>query len=155
MNTKTIAFNYQPKTIASIQFMEPEKALLLKEYFGGFLPKSTSVPTVNLTLGIISPEIRHLKKDKNVGEYLAIKKSCETGYPIHTHCDSSYKELDGCIFVYAADLPMAVLRDIMRKHPFIGTYDATKLALEEQEENKYLKENYNKLKKIIEILESK
>lgn len=153
--TKIINTTYSPKTIAAIQFMEPEKASLLKEYFGGILPKSTSVPTVNLTLGIISPEIRHLKKDKNVGEYLAIRKSCETGYPIHTHCDSSYKELDGCIFVYVADLPMAVLRDIMRKHPFIGTYDATKLALEEQEENKQLRENNAKLKKILEILESR
>lgn len=147
---KTITTTYDPKTIAAIVFMEPEKALLLKEYFGGFLPKTTNIPTVNLTLGIISPEVRHLKKSKGVGEYLAIKRSCDSGYPIHTHCDSSYKELDGCIFAYVADLPMAVLRDIMRKRPFIGAYDATTLVLEEQEENKRLKE---KLEKILDIIE--
>lgn len=152
---KTINTTYDPKTIAAIQFMEPEKALLLKEYFGGFLPKATFIPTVNLTLGIISSEIRHLKKDKNVGEYLAIRKSCETGYPVHTHCDSSYKELNGCIFAYAADLPMSVLRNIMRERPFIGTYDATILALREREENKLLKVNNAKLKKIIDILGNK
>lgn len=151
---KTVNTTYEPKTIASIQFMEPEKALLLKEYFGGFLPKSTNVPTVNLTLGIISPEVRHFRKE-SVNEYLVIKKSCETGYPVHTHSDSSYKELNGCIFAYAADLPMSVLRDIMRKRPFIGTYDATILALEELEENKHLKESNEKLKKIIDILEEK
>lgn len=150
---KTITTTYSPKTIAAIEFVEPEKALLLKEYFG-ILPKSTNVPTVNLTLGIISPEVRHFRKE-SVNEYLVIKKSCETGYPVHTHCDSSYKELDGCYFAYAADLPMSVLRDIMRKHPFIGTYDATVLALEEREENKLLKENNEKLKKILDIIEEK
>lgn len=152
---KTITTTYFPKTIASITFMEPEKALLLKEYFGGYLPSNTCIPTVNLTLGVISPEMKHLKKDKNVGEYLTIKKSCDSGYPVRTHRDSSYKELDGCYFAYAADLPMSVLRDIMRKRPFIGTYDATVLALEEREENKLLKENNEKLKKILDIIEEK
>ena len=152
---KTINTTYSPKTIAAITFMEPEKALLLKEYFGGVLPKSTSIPTVNLTLGIISPEMRHLRKNKNPGEYLTIKKSCDSGYPIHTHCDSSYKELNGCIFAYVADLPMSVLRDIMRKHPFVGTYDATMMVLVEKEENVRLKENNVKLRKILDIIEEK
>lgn len=150
---KTITTTYEPKTIAAIQFMEPEKALLLKEYFGGYLPSNISVPTVNLTLGIISPTFRHVAG--TVGEYQAVKKSCESGYPVRTYKGSSHEKINGCIFAYVADLPMSVLRDIMRKHPFIGAYDATILALEELEENKHLKENNAKLKKILDIIEEK
>lgn len=149
---KTINTTYSPKTIAAIQFMEPEKAFLLSEYFGT-LPSLTSVPTVNLTLGVISPTFRHVAG--TVGEYLIVKKSCETGYPVRTYKNSTHEAINGCIFAYAADLPMSVLRDIMRKHPFIGTYDATKIAIEELEENKRLRENSTKLKKILDILEKK
>lgn len=150
---KTINTTYNPKTISAIQFMEPEKALLLKEYFGGFLPKSTSIPTVNLTLGIISSNMCHFVNTS--GEYYAIKKSCDSGYPLKANKGSQHEILDGCIFAYVADLPMAVLRDIMRKRSFIETYDATILALEEEEESIHYKENYAKLKKIIDIIEEK
>lgn len=150
---KTITTAYEPKTVAAITFMEPEKVLLLKEYFGGYLSSNISVPTVNLTLGVISPTFRHVAG--TVGEYQAIKKSCDSGYPVHTYKGSSHEKINDCIFAYVADLPMSVLRDIMRKRPFIGTYDATVLALEELEENKHLKESNEKLKKIIDILEEK
>ena len=50
---------------------------------------------------------------------------------------------------------MSVLRDIMRKHPFVGTYDATMMVLVEKEENVRLKENNVKLRKILDIIEEK
>ncbi len=152
--TKTINTAYSPKTMAAIEFMEPEKAILLKEYFGEFSPKSTSIPTVNLTLGIISPIFNHITV--TVGEYQAIKKSCGNGYPIRTYKGSFHEILNGCIFSYAADLPMCVLRDVMRKHPYNNNmYKATLTALKEQEESKQLRKNNEKLKKILDILEEK
>ena len=39
-----------------------------------------------------------------------------------------HEVLNGCIFAYAADLPMSVLRMIASKQAFIGTYDATMIA---------------------------
>lgn len=151
--TKTITLDYSPKTIAAIQFIEPNKAILLESYFGGVITPSTSIPTINLTLGIISPEMRHFSR--NVGEYQAIKKSCDTGCAIHTYKGSGHQVLNDCIFAYAADLPVSVLRDLMRKRKYINPRHATLLALHELEENKNLRENNIKLKKIIDILESK
>ena len=72
-----------------------------------------------------------------VGEYLAVKKSCDRQLPIKTNKGSSHEILNGCIFAYVADLPMSVLRMIAFKQAFVGTYDATMRQLLE-----YIAEHY-------------
>ena len=152
--TKTINTAYSPKTFAAIKFMEPEKYFLLTDYFYS-IPYNTSVPTVNLTLGIISSTMSHYAR--TVGEYLAVRKSCETGLPVKTNKGSLHEALNGCIFAYAADLPMAVLRDIIKKHPDSCMWPEfrTEKALKEREEAEKIRKNNEKLKKILDILEEK
>lgn len=147
---KTIYTTYQPKTLSAIEFFEPEKAEFLKNYFGGFLPKSTSIPTVNLTLGIISPDMKQVIG--SVGEYLAVKKSCDRQLPIKTNKGSNHEILNGCIFAYVADLPMSVLRMIAFRQAFVGTYDATMIALQSIEKEKQYKKDSEKLHKVLEAL---
>lgn len=112
---------YRPATFEAIMFNEPKKAMLLENYFAKqreYL-KSSSIPTVNLTYGIISPRSTHIAKPGwtgVAGEYLAIKKSCETGKQASTYGKSYYSNISGCRFAYAADLPIAYLIEIMDRN---------------------------------------
>lgn len=112
---------YRPATFEAIMFNEPKKAMLLENYFAKqreYL-KSSSIPTVNLTYGIISPRSTHIAKPGwtgVAGEYLAIKKSCETGNQARVYGKSYYSNISGCRFAYAADLPIAYLIEIMDRN---------------------------------------
>ena len=164
MNTNySIHTAYRPASMSAIRFNEPEKAALLDNYFGFPVPNN-AVPTINLTLGVISPVITHIKKTGDygsIGEYQAITKSCETGNPVVTHSNCSYPEINGCIFTYVADVSLNVLKNYMRE-PFIGSYDKTILTLEEKEKKvrdqvliKKITEENKKLKEIVDSIAEK
>ena len=113
---------YRPATFEAIMFNEPKKAMLLENYFAKqreYL-KSSSIPTVNLTYGIISPRIAHIcstGESGYVGEVRAIKKSCERENIVRVHkTNNHYKAINGCRFAYAADLPISYLSELMSKN---------------------------------------
>lgn len=122
MNTNyNMHIAYRPASMSAIRFHEPEKAALLDNYFEFRIPNN-AVPTINLTLGVISPSLTHITAPGGrgyAGEYHAIVKSCETGNSIKTYTKSSYPELNGCIFAYVADVSINVLKSLMTK-PTLG-----------------------------------
>ena len=137
---------YRPASMSAIRFHEPEKATLLDNYFGFRIPNH-AVPTVNLTLGVISPSLTHLTLPNYkgyCGEYRAIVKSCETGNPIKVFAKSYYFELNGCIFAYVADVSLNVLKSLM-VNPTLGPAVDTRKALKEKE---LLKKNQEIIKKL-------
>lgn len=150
MNTNySIHTAYRPASMSAIRFHEPEKAALLDNYFGFRIPNN-AVPTVNLTLGIISYKVTHCTNPGEYGyqgEYIAITKSCETSVPVHDlYISSVYYNIDNCIFGYVADLPLNVLKAYMHK-PYIPTKEATLNAIKKTKEEEILKETIEKLQK--------
>ena len=163
---------YRPATWESICFNDPEKAMVLDGYFEkiGWYPTRASIPTVNLTYGIISPIITHITSPGFLGytsEYTAITKSCKTGKKIRPHCDSLYNEIKGCRFAYAADVPTVILQEFIDRtvcwHIPAVQYDeffqnkkslnnATKEAESLRTENETLKKQLDTLKKSVENL---
>ena len=112
---------YRPATFESISFNEPKKAMLISEYFArqGIKVRSTSIPTVNLTFGIISHNSVHISKpgyDSYQCENRTIASACASGNPATVYKKSNYKAINGCRFAYAADLPIAYLVEIMSKN---------------------------------------
>ena len=153
---------YRPATFEAIMFNEPKKAMLLENYFAKQREnmKMSSIPTVNLTYGIISYRITHICNPGyygGMGEYLAIKKDCETGNPVRAHKCSEFYDINGCRFAYAADLPMSYLVELMDKNKNNdGVLTQYKNVLKREEENASvikllgeLKEENEKLKKQI------
>lgn len=164
-NNYNMHIAYRPASVSAMRFHEPEKVLLLENFFGYRLP-GNSVPTINLTDGYVSPISTHVHKIGEygqVGEYLAIVKSCETGNPVKTNKNSSFEEIDGCTFTYVADVSMNVLKEYLRKtkeyeemlKETMKRHEKEKKAQEEMDElrkeNESLKETLNKIKETLSI----
>lgn len=149
MNTNyNMHIAYRPASMSAIRFHEPEKAALLDNYFGFRIPNH-AVPTINLTLGVISPSLTHITTPDckgYCGEYRVIIKSCETGNPVKTYAKSSYPELNGCIFAYVADVSMNVLKSMMTV-PTLGPACDTYKALKKKALMEKSQETIQQLKK--------
>ena len=112
---------YRPATFEAIMFNEPKKAMLLENYFAKqreYL-KSSSIPTVNLTYGIISPAVIHSDTwcYGQTTEYLYITESCKTGREVHLKgiaSNTGTKVIDHCCFAYAADVPTPILKTFIK-----------------------------------------
>lgn len=118
MSNNNVNKFYRPATWESICFNDPEKAMVLDGYFEkiGWYPTRASIPTVNLTYGIISPIITHITSPGFLGytsEYTAITKSCKTGKKVRPHRNASYNDIKDCRFAYAADVPTVILKDFI------------------------------------------
>lgn len=171
-NNYNMHIAYRPASVSAMRFHEPEKVVLLENFFGYRLP-GNSVPTINLTDGYVSPISTHVHKIGKygqVGEYLAIIKSCETGNPVKTNKNSSFKEIDGCTFTYVADVSLNVLKEYLRKTKEYELNNEKQLEIlketmkryeEEQrtkkemdelrKENESLKKTLNKIKETLSI----
>ena len=172
MSNNNVNKFYRPATWESICFNDPEKAMVLDSYFEkiGWHPTKASIPTVNLTYGIISPTVTHISCSgyfSYTSEYVAITKSCKTGKKVRPHCDSLYNEIKGCRFAYAADVPTVILKEFIDKtvcwnFPFVQYKEflenqtflnnATKEAESLKAENEALKKQLDTFKKSVENL---
>ena len=159
---------YRPATWESICFNDPEKAMVLSNYFEkiGWMPKRNSVPTVNLTYGIISPVVTHINYPgyfDYTSEYVAMSNSCKRGERVNLHRNSNHLAIDNCRFAYAADVPVAILKEIIANttindHPLyqyqkiVENRKAMEEAVSIKKENESLKKQLADLKKSVENL---
>ena len=160
MSNNNINKFYRPATWESICFNDPEKAMVLDSYFEKirWTPRRSSVPTVNLTYGIISPVVTHISYpgyEGYPGEYAIIIKSCKTGDKVNMYYKTTYNGINNCRFAYAADVPTSILKEFIDKtvcwkypcHQYKKVFENKSRLATVSDENVFLKEENETLKK--------
>ena len=153
---------YRPANMVAIRYNEPEKGKFLDEFFPWGRLHGNSVPVVNMTLGLLFPNICDMNnwntwKFMWQEDYLIIKNACETGTAVPLK-DCTWNVTCNCVYKFAADVPLEQLKEIAnRSKIYMKLISKASRKIEDlinsdqkqYEENRHLKETLKQIKATI------